>query len=115
MGTHFSFLFSIYFKNHGVQAEPLNFARSSDITYVLWDKTLVHLITSFDMNTINCNICQIFHTRGPQKMIFQSHDTENRKDWCSSTDFHCPNEQCISAIAQAKSNERCVALTNASN
>ena len=34
MGTHFSFLFSIYSKNHGVQAEPLNFARSSDITYV---------------------------------------------------------------------------------
>ena len=35
MGTHFSFLFSIYSKNHGVQAEPLNFARSSDITYVM--------------------------------------------------------------------------------
>ena len=34
MGTHFSFLFSIYSENHGVQAEPLNFARSPDITYV---------------------------------------------------------------------------------
>ena len=34
MGTHFSFLFSIYSENHGVQAEPLNFTRSSDITYV---------------------------------------------------------------------------------
>ena len=34
MGTHFSFLFSIYSENHGVQAEPLNFATSSDITYV---------------------------------------------------------------------------------
>ena len=34
MGTHFSFLFSIYSENHGVQVEPLNFARSSDITYV---------------------------------------------------------------------------------
>ena len=34
MGTHFPFLFSIYSENHGVQAEPLNFARSSDITYV---------------------------------------------------------------------------------
>ena len=30
MGTHFS----IYSENHGVQAVPLNFARSSDITYV---------------------------------------------------------------------------------
>ena len=34
VGTHFSFLFFIYSKNHGVKAEPLNFARSSDITYV---------------------------------------------------------------------------------
>ena len=34
MGTHFSF--SIYSENHGVQAEQLNFSRSSDITYVLW-------------------------------------------------------------------------------
>ena len=34
MGTHFSFLFPIYFENHGVQAEPFNFSRSSDITYV---------------------------------------------------------------------------------
>ena len=34
VGTHFSFLFSIYSENHGVQAEPLNFTRSSDITYV---------------------------------------------------------------------------------
>ena len=34
MGTHFSFLFSIYSENYGVQAEPLNFTRSSDITYV---------------------------------------------------------------------------------
>ena len=33
MGTHFS-VFSIYSENHGVQAEPLNFARSSNITYV---------------------------------------------------------------------------------
>ena len=32
VGTHFSFLFSIYSENHGVQAEPLNFTRSSDIT-----------------------------------------------------------------------------------
>ena len=36
MGTHFSFLFSIYSENHGVQAEQLNFSRSSDITYVVW-------------------------------------------------------------------------------
>ena len=34
VGTHFSFPFSIYSENHGVQAVPLNFARSSDITYV---------------------------------------------------------------------------------
>ena len=34
VGTHFSFLFSIYSENHGVQAEPLNFTTSSDITYV---------------------------------------------------------------------------------
>ena len=34
VGTHFSLLFSIYSENHGVQAEPLNFARSFDIIYV---------------------------------------------------------------------------------
>ena len=38
MGTHFSFLFSIYSENHGVQAEQLNFSRSSDITYVQYKK-----------------------------------------------------------------------------
>ena len=37
MGTHFSFLFCIYVENHGVQAVPLNFARSSDFTYVAED------------------------------------------------------------------------------
>ena len=40
MGTHFSFLFSIYSENHGVLAVPLNFARSPDITYVI-----VHEVT----------------------------------------------------------------------
>ena len=38
MGTHFSFLFSIYSENHGVQAVQLNFSRSSDITYVQCEK-----------------------------------------------------------------------------
>ena len=36
MGTHFSFLFSIYSENHGVQAVQLNFSRSSHITYVVF-------------------------------------------------------------------------------
>ena len=27
VGTHFLFLFSIYFENHGVQAVPFNFSR----------------------------------------------------------------------------------------
>ena len=40
MGTHISFLFSIYSENHDVQAEPLNFARSSDITYVIYHMSL---------------------------------------------------------------------------
>ena len=43
MGTHFSFLFSIYSENHGAQAEQLNFLRSSDITYVRWISIQLHL------------------------------------------------------------------------
>ena len=33
-GYSFFIFFSIYSENHGVQAEPFNFARLSDITYV---------------------------------------------------------------------------------
>ena len=47
MGTHFSFLFSIYSENHGVQAEPLNFARSPDITYV---HSILILLKDLDLN-----------------------------------------------------------------
>ena len=54
MGTHFSFLFSIYSENHGVQAEQLNFSRSSDITYVdgdLCGNMLIQIIQFFSSTT----------------------------------------------------------------
>ena len=74
MGTHFSFLFSIYSENHGVQAEPLNFARSSDITYVQWQNQANSLkrnvtskplcITNIEM--IEGNLVDCEHTQNVQ-------------------------------------------------
>ena len=48
MGTHFSFLFSIYSENHGVQAEPLNFTRSSNITCALFLQNSIFLRKNLD-------------------------------------------------------------------
>ena len=66
VGTHFSFLFSIYSENHGVQAVPLNFARSSDITYVPPFRCRYpgfkhdHFIQNIDIEatTCDCSICR---------------------------------------------------------
>ena len=60
VGTHFSFLFSIYSENHGVQAEPLNFTRSSDITYV-WGTSVGDIPKTMAASTVSdhrhCFIC----------------------------------------------------------
>ena len=62
MGTHFSFLFSIYSENHGVQAEQLNFSRSSDITYV--SDSIIH-----EMKSRSRREAKVGHGKGLDKTL----------------------------------------------
>ena len=45
----FRFFFSIYSENLGVQAEPLNFARSSDVTYVRALSIIAHGLWKYSL------------------------------------------------------------------